>query len=385
MKELLLFLAPVRPFFPSIFICLFLIVIRFVYKNWLLVFLRRLSHRYDIVFLQDIILSAEQPINFLLNVVNITTTIAWLPQEQVAEYLPFVTVGFMDRVTVLTDHIQRSVFIYSLFWCLFNLSDATHGLMVKALEHMGLKPNEDEDLSIEDQKASQAIGTILSAVVRFLVILIGMVIIAKEWGYDISAFLASLSIGSAAVAFAAKDALANVFGSLVIILGRPFLVGDWIQVNGVEGIVEKITMRSTILRTFPQELVHIPNSLMTNVPITNFTLRQKRRLTFSLGLTYGTSREQLAAVVEAVRAYFKARPEVFDQGDIRVHFTTFGSSSLNIDVMAYTLVTGAADFLNIQQQTNLDMLQILQEQGVSCAFPSTSIYFETALPAAKKG
>ena len=152
-----------------------------------------------------------------------------------------------------------------------------------------------------------------------------------------------------------------------------------IEVNGVEGTVEKITMRSTILRTFPQEVVHIPNSLMTNVPITNFTLRKKRRLSFTIGLTYDSSREQLEKTVEAMRAYFTARPTVFDPDDIRVHFTTFADSSLNIDITVFTLATATKEFLNVRQQTNLDLMKIMQEHGVGCAFPSTSVYFATPL------
>lgn len=378
MNELLALAAPLKPFFPSIFICVFFIILRFVYKNWLLAFLHYLTDKYDIALVQEIISAAERPINFLLNVVNVTTTVAWLPQAEVAQFIPFITAGFMERLAVVTDHIQRSTLIYSIFWCLYNLSDATHSLMLVLLQRMGLKPG-DEEISIENQKASEAISTIFSAVLHFLIILIGMVTIAREWGYDASAFLASLSIGSAAVAFAAKDALANIFGSLVIILGKPFLAGDWIKVNGIEGIVEKINMRSTVIRTFPQELVHIPNSLMTNVPITNFTKRKKRRLDFTLGLTYATTKAQMEATVSDIRQYFAARPQQFDGSDIRVHFTSYGDSSLNISATVYVLTTNTMEYLDITQQINLDMLEIMQKNGVGCAFPSTSVYFENAL------
>ena len=378
MNDILALAAPFKPFFPSIFICIFFIILRFVYKNWLLSFLHYLTDRYDIGLGQEILAAAERPINFLLNVVNVTTTVAWLPQAEIAQFIPFITAGFMERLSVVTDHIQRSTLIYSIFWCLYNLSDATHSLMLTLLQRMGLKPGEEE-ISLENQKASEAISTILSAVLHFLIILIGMVTIAREWGYDASAFLASLSIGSAAVAFAAKDALANVFGSLVIILGKPFLVGDWIKVNGIEGIVEKINMRSTVIRTFPQELVHIPNSLMTNTPITNFTMRKKRRLDFTLGLTYATTRAQMEATVADIRKYFADRPQQFDSGDIRVHFTAYGDSSLNISATVYILTTNTMEYLSATEQINLDMLDIMQKNGVSCAFPSTSVYFENAL------
>lgn len=123
--------------------------------------------------------------------------------------------------------------------------------------------------------------------------MLGFVTVAREWNYDISAFIASLSIGSLAVAFAAKDALANVFGSMIILLDKPFKIGDWIKANGIEGIVESVSFRSTCIRTFPQELVYIPNSLLSNTPITNYTLRERRRIDFTLGLTYGTTAAQI--------------------------------------------------------------------------------------------
>ena len=126
------------------------------------------------------------------------------------------------------------------------------------------------EINIEDSLAN-----ILSTMFRILIVVIATLMIAKEWNYDMSGLLASLSIGSLALAFAAKDALANVFGSFVIIVDKPFKVGDWISANGVEGTVEKITFRSTCIRTFPQELVYVPNSLLSNTPIINYTKREK--------------------------------------------------------------------------------------------------------------
>lgn len=142
-------------------------------------------------------------------------------------------------------------------------------------------------------QTDEAIANILATVFRMIIIMLGFVTVAREWNYDISAFIASLSIGSLAVAFAAKDALANVFGSMIILLDKPFKIGDWIKANSIEGIVESVSFRSTCIRTFPQELVYIPNSLLSNTPITNYTLRERRRIDFTLGLTYGTTAAQI--------------------------------------------------------------------------------------------
>ena len=211
-----------------------------------------------------------------------------------------------------------------------------------------------------------------------IIIMLGFVTVAREWNYDISAFIASLSIGSLAVAFAAKDALANVFGSMIILLDKPFKIGDWIKANGIEGIVESVSFRSTCIRTFPQELVYIPNSLLSNTPITNYTLRERRRIDFTLGLTYGTTAAQIEEFIFKLKNYLEDLT-LIDENDVRVHFLTYNSSSLDIRVVCYAKTGKHLEYLNIMQEINLHTLELLEEVGVSCAFPSTSLYFETPL------
>ena len=156
-------------------------------------------------------------------------------------------------------------------------------------------------LKRSNQHIDETIGELISALAHMLCIMLGVVMVAKEWDYDITAFIASLGIGAMAIAFAAKDSLANVFGSIVIITERPFVVGDWISANNVEGIVEKVSFRSTCIRTFYQELVYVPNNLLSNTSITNYTQRQKYRIQFLLGVTYSTTREQLQNVCQQIR------------------------------------------------------------------------------------
>ena len=223
-----------------------------------------------------------------------------------------------------------------------------------------------------------AIAGIIATVFRMLIVMLGFVTVAREWNYDISAFIASLSIGSLAVAFAAKDALANVFGSMIILLDNPFRVGDWIMANGIEGIVEKVSFRSTCIRTFPQELVYIPNSLLSNTPITNFTLREKRRVNFTLGLTYDSTAAQIEKLIASIKKYLDSHPMI-DSNDIRVHFVKYNDSSLDVQVTCYALTGNHVEYLNILQEINLQTLALIEAAGVSCAFPSTSVYFETPL------
>ena len=342
-----------QPWFPSIGAFIFFTVIRYLYKNFLVNLLRKLYSSISLRHGEEALDAFEKPINVMLFVIGFYAAINLAPVEAIRNWL------FADR-------ILRSTIVFSFFWGLYNMSDTTHGIMWDVLERAGIRSEE-------------SLSNIFSTVLRLIIVILGFVTIAKEWNYDISGFIASLSIGSVAIAFAAKDALANVFGSLIIILDKPFQVGDWVTANGVEGIVEKISFRSTCIRTFPQELVYIPNSLLSNTPITNFTMRQKRRLDFTLGLTYSTSHAKMAEFVSKLKAYLEGNPHIYEE-DVRVHFINYGSSSLDVRVTCYARTGNHVEFLNITQEVNLYIMELADQVGVSCAFPSTSVYFENPIP-----
>ena len=115
----------------------------------------------------------------------------------------------------------------------------------------------------------------------------------QNLGYSVSGLLASLGIGGLAVALAAKDTLSNVFGSLMLILDRPFKLGDWIKAGDMEGTVEEIGFRSTRIRTFAKTLITVPNSIIANLPLDNFSRMPKRRIKLTVGVTYATTPAQM--------------------------------------------------------------------------------------------
>lgn len=350
MEDILLMIQPWKT--SIIFLALFTLV-RYIYKSCFFNALHRLAVKSSFPYDEQILEAFEKPINVVLFIGGIYMALLYAPNNIVENTL------FIDRVL-------RSTIVLSFFWGCYNLSDATHGMMLDLLNHMGIRTEE-------------SLSNIFSTIIRIGIVVLGFVTIAKEWNYDISGFVASLGIGSLAVAFAAKDALANVFGSLIIILDKPFKIGDWITANGIEGTVEKISFRSTCIRTFPQELVYIPNSLLSNTPITNFTLRQKRRIDFILGVTYSTTAEQMEDVIEKMKNYLLSIEDMLYTDDIRVHFVSYGDSSLNIRISAYAKASTQIEYLDILQKINLRIMQILDEANVGCAFPSTSVYFETPL------
>jgi len=197
-------------------------------------------------------------------------------------------------------------------------------------------------------------------------------------GLRVSSLLAGLGIGGLAVALALQDTLSNFFGSIFIFLDRPFGVGDWIKVGEVEGIVEDIGFRSTRIRTWPATLVSIPNKTVAAATIDNWSKMPKRRVMQTVGVTYGTSPEQMEQAVAAIREIVE-NDESVDKGFIVIRFTDFGESSLNILVYYFTKAVAFADHLAAKERINLAIMRALTKLGLSIAFPTHTVYFEGAV------
>ena len=344
----------------SVLTCASILLFRICYRFFILRLTAYLKHRYHYDFIDSFVKAFNHPIQTFLWILAFYSFIVLSPLNPFSQHPAF-------------DKILRSSLIICLIWGVYNLCDAGHGLIMQLLKRSSLHIDE-------------TLAEMISALAHMVCVMFGIVLVANEWNYDITAFVASLGIGAMAIAFAAKDSLANIFGSLVIITERPFVIGDWISANNVEGIVESITFRSTCIRTFYQELVYVPNNLLSNTPIINYTQRQKYRIQFMLGLTYSTTREQMQEVCQQIRSLCERLDEIYNDG-IDVNFFEFGDSSLNIRIVCYAKAPNNSVYLRAREKFNLEVMKILEENGVSCAFPSRSVYFETpiseAVPAQK--
>lgn len=338
--------------YTAVGLCIFIILISSFYKVISRPLAHFLSHRLGFEVGEDVLMAFDKPIRLLLLAVAFYALLSLSPLKWLSQ-------------SPLLDKIIRSAIIFSFIWGLYNLFDAGHGIFKQVLNKAGLATD-------------QAVANIAAVFLHILVVCLGFVMIAKEWNYDITAFVASLGIGSLAIALAAKDALSNVFGSLTILLDKPFKIGHWIKANDIEGTVESISFRSTCIRTFEQELVYVPNSILANNPITNFTLRKKRRIRYDFGLTYDTTIDQLQKVTADIKAYLQQLPDV-DNDDVSVNFFDFGSSALFIRISCYAQTADQEGYLAAKEKINLELLRIVEKNHVSCAFPSTSLYFENEL------
>jgi MscS family membrane protein len=211
---------------------------------------------------------------------------------------------------------------------------------------------------------------------RILVLALGVLTILSTLNIDVRSLLAGLGIGGLAVALAAQDTLGNFFGSIALLVDRPFKVGDWIIVGDkVNGFVESIGFRSTTVRTWPKTLVTIPNKVLSGEVIDNWTRMPKRRVKQTVGVTYETTPEQMEALTEKITELIR-NEEGVHQEFIMVRFTDFGDSSLDILLYYFTKSVSWPEHLDVRQRVNIQVMRCLREMGLSIAFPSRMLYFD---------
>ena len=214
--------------------------------------------------------------------------------------------------------------------------------------------------------------------VKTLIVVIGGVIFLEGWGIDVSAFLGGLGLAGMAVALAAKDSVANIFGGLTIFADNLYKRGDWIETPHFEGTVEVVGLRATKVRTFAKALVTMPNAQIVDSPVIKWSRMTHRRIKMVIGLEYRTTAKQMEAIVEKLRTFLKEDEDVA-QTDVAqmVHLSDFGASSINIDLYYFTKTTDWVTWRDIRNRHIIAFKRIVEEEGAAFAFPSQSLYVET--------
>ncbi|MBU2500587.1 mechanosensitive ion channel family protein [bacterium] len=258
------------------------------------------------------------------------------------------------------DQVFRIAVVLVVVWTAFRMVDA---LAVFLDEIAGRTDSRLDD---------QVVPLVRKALKTFLAIL-AFILVAQNLGYSVSGLLAGLGIGGLAVAMAAKDTLANLFGSMMILIDQPFHKGDWITFPGGDGVVEEIGLRSTRVRTFAKTVVSIPNQALANATVENHSLMPKRRIKFTLGVTYQSSRDQIRALVERIEAYLQGNPDI-DQEFMLVKFTEFNASSLDLFIYCFTVTTDWTRHLSVKQDVNLAVMGMVEDLGMSIAFPTQTVH-----------
>jgi MscS family membrane protein len=199
---------------------------------------------------------------------------------------------------------------------------------------------------------------------------------AYELGFPAYSVLAGLGVGGLAVALAARDSLANLLGSMLIMIEKPFRVGHVVRVSGSEGTVEDVGFRSTRIRTLDNSLISIPNNSVVNATIENLSLRVMRRERFFIQVTYDTSREKLEALADKIKQLIADHP-LTNKKTIHVRFNDFGESSLNILVYFYLEVADLATELEAREEILFHIMGFAKELDIDFAFPTRTLVIDS--------
>ncbi|MFT4990020.1 MAG: MscS family membrane protein [Acidimicrobiales bacterium] len=224
-----------------------------------------------------------------------------------------------------------------------------------------------------ETKLDDSLVPLLRTSMRLFVTIVGILFVLQNLNVNVSSLVAGLGLGGLAIALAAQDTVRNVLGGVTIFADKPFEVGDWVVVEGVEGTVESVGFRSTRVRTFYNSLVSVPNGNLIDAGIDNMGQRRWRRYKTTLGVAYHTTTDQMQAFVEGIRAIIQASPGMRQDYYI-VEFHGFGATSL--DVLVYCFID-AADWneeLRTRHVLNLDIMRLAESIQVDFAFPTQTLH-----------
>ena len=231
-------------------------------------------------------------------------------------------------------------------------------------------------------KSSKDIDNItMNAILRTarigIYILAGFMIIS-ELGYNISGFITGIGISGVVLTLAAQDTAKSLIGGIAIFLDKPYKVGDYIKVDEYEGTVELIKFRSTNIRTLDDTVLHVPNSEMASASIINYGEIQKRRYYTKLMLELDTPLEKIKQTTEQIEYMLNNREDIVKDGNIRVRFEEIADNGYEISINAYIKETDYAEFLNVKENVNYEVMAILHKEGIELAYNTQTLYVKNS-------
>ena len=219
--------------------------------------------------------------------------------------------------------------------------------------------------------------------VKAAISLLGATAVLRIWSIDLGPVLTGMGVLGAAVALAAQDLFKNLLAGFTNLSEKRFQVGDWIRIDGkVEGVVERMEFRSTLVRRFDRAPVHVPNADLANNILTNFSRMPHRRIYWNVGVLYSTTTEQLRQISEEIEQYLQQSPDFVTAEDIPlyVRIDELGPSSVNLLVYCFTQSTVYADYIAAKEALVVAIRTAVENAGTSFAYPSQSIYVEKSSP-----
>lgn len=274
---------------------------------------------------------------------------------------------------ILGEVIRISGGVYEVFtlslWTLFYLALTWTAWVIGGAIATSVIAQERLLASSIDSQLIRLVLRLITFIVAIAILIAG----ADRIGLPAYSVLAGLGVGGLAVALAAQQTIANLIGSLIIMIEKPFKVGDSIRLKGTEGVVENVGFRSTRIRTTYNSLVTIPSSQVVSSTIDNMALRDYRQIKVDLNLTYSTPIEKIKAFIDGIKQILESHPDT-RKDNFQVFFYQFGSHSLDISVEFFLKVPARMDELSERQQIFLDILHLAKVMKVEFAFPTQTLY-----------
>lgn len=344
-----LFGIDIGHFIVAVLIFFAFILLRRLFARFIIGRIKAVTKRTKTVIDDDILEALEKPVQFIPVVLGVFFA---------AEYLPIY-----GGIEVITNKFVRSLIVFVIFWGLVNL----------------LKPMSFLLRRLEKIFTSSMVDWLLKAI-KVTFIFIGAATILEIWGIKIGPILAGLGLFGVAVALGAQDLFKNLISGILVIAEKRFNIGDWIRVDGiVEGTVESIGFRSTLVRRFDKAPVFVPNSKLSDHAVINFSSMTHRRIYWKIGVEYRTTVEQLRQIRDSIEQYileseyFAKPPKI----PMFVRIDRFSDSSIDIMIYCFTKTTEWGKWLEIKETLAYRIKEIVEEAGSAFAFPSQSLYVET--------
>ena len=280
-------------------------------------------------------------------------------------FLALQFLNLEDAYQDIADKLVRSLITTAIFWALFRAIRPLSSLLVR----------------LQTVFTEVMLAWMVKAI-KVLVAFIGVAAVLEIWGIQVGPILAGLGLFGVAVALGAQDLFKNLIAGILIIAERRFNIGDWIRVDGVvEGTVEQIGFRSTMVRRFDKAPVHVPNTELSDNAVTNFTAMTHRRIYWHIGIEYASTIDQLREIRDKIETYVLTQDEFAGPDEVAtfVRIDRFSDSSVDIMLYCFTRTTVWGEWLEIKERLAYAVKEIVEGAGASFAFPSQSLYIE-ALP-----
>ena len=294
--------------------------------------------------LDDVLINKlEKPLTYLILILGYWISIHYLV--------------FKEEVEIVLENAAYFLLVIDVTAILSRIVDALISEVIMPI-------TEKSDSSFDNQ-----LIPVIQKGVRSIIWILGIIIGLDNIGFDITAMIAGLGIGGLALALAAQDSVKNIFAGIMIFLDKPFRIKDRIQIDGFDGIVEEVGLRSTRLRTLEGRIVTIPNSRFTDNSVTNVTSQPTLKVKLNLGLTYDTDENQMQKAIDILEDIVKDQEAITD--DYAAGFNGFGDFSLNILFIYY--VKPDSHWLDTQTLVNKEILRRFNKEGLEFAFPTQTI------------